>query len=90
MGVATATERAGFLSRVMSAAHELATEEWMKVFLAFLSAGAGICSIAFAVEGADYYVSLWITWPVGLVLLAGSATFFWTRRRPFDRDSDVR
>jgi hypothetical protein len=68
----------------------LPMKEWMKVFLAFLSAGTGICCIAFAVEGSDYYVSLWITWPIGLVLLAGSATFFWTRKNSYNRDSDVR
>jgi len=59
-------------------------KEWMRVFLAFLSIGVGIINFVLAAEGIDYYVPAWVLCCVGIVLVAGAVTFFWTRCRFYE------
>lgn len=56
-------------------------KEWMKVFFAFLSIAAGIGLVMAAWEQADYYAPEWMLYCVGILLITGGVTFFWTRSR---------
>ena len=60
---------------------EFAMKEWMKVFLAFLSIITGLGLILTAWEQADYYVPAWVLYCVGILVLTGGITFFWTRSK---------
>jgi hypothetical protein len=55
-------------------------KEWMRVFLAFLSIGAGIC-FALRAEELTYYIAEWMSYCIGIVLIAGGITYFWTRSK---------
>jgi hypothetical protein len=55
-------------------------KEFMRVFLAFFSIGAGICLILTADQSA-YYFPVWVPYCLGIVLIAGGITYFWTRSR---------
>ncbi len=59
-------------------------KERRRVFLAFLSMGVGITNLVLAAEGIDFYVPAWILCCVGIVLIAGAVTFFWTRSRFYE------
>ncbi|HEV2133388.1 MAG TPA: hypothetical protein VGR47_03925 [Terracidiphilus sp.] len=56
-------------------------QEWMKVFLAFLSIILGMTLIVTAWEGAVYYIPHWVLYGGGILFLSGGFTFFWTRSR---------
>lgn len=53
-------------------------KEWMRVFLAFLSIGAGVLVFLAANQ---YYAPEWVFYFISLLLIAGGITFFWTRSR---------
>jgi hypothetical protein len=55
-------------------------KEWMRVFLAFLSIGAGICFVLRA-EELTYYLAEWMPYCIGIILIAGGITYFWTRSK---------
>ncbi len=55
-------------------------KEWKRVFLAFLSIGVGI-SVILTANQLDYYAPEWMCYFVGLILIAGGITFFWTRSK---------
>ncbi len=55
-------------------------KEWMRVFLAFLSIGVGICFVLRAQE-LTYYLPEWMPYCIGVVLIAGGITYFWTRSK---------
>jgi hypothetical protein len=55
-------------------------KEWMRVFLAFLSIGGGICLILTASD-ITYYFPIWVPYFTGIVLIAGGITYFWTRSK---------
>jgi hypothetical protein len=55
-------------------------KEWMRVFLAFLSIGAGIC-IVMRAEELTYYFPEWMPYCIGIVLIAGGITYFWSRSK---------
>src|ERR1017187_3656942 len=61
----------------------LEIKEWMRVFLAFLSIGAGIC-FALRAEELTYYLPEWMPYCIGIVLIAGGITYFWTRSKFYD------
>jgi len=58
----------------------LGMKEWMRVFLAFLSIGAGML-IFLTANQLDYYAPEWVFYFISLLLIAGGITFFWTRSR---------
>jgi hypothetical protein len=55
-------------------------KEWMRVFLAFLSIGTGICFVLRA-EDISYYLPEWIPYCIGIVLITGGITYFWTQSK---------
>ena len=57
-----------------------AMKEWMKVFLAFASIGTGTCFILRAYE-LTYYLAEWMPYCIGIILIAGGITYFWTRSK---------
>lgn len=72
---------AGELSKeTLNALKDTVMKEWMKVFLAFLSIGAGT-SVIVTADQLDYYVPEWVLYCIGLILIAGGITFFWTRSK---------
>jgi hypothetical protein len=58
-------------------------KEWMKVFLAFVSIGAGICFLLNNRELA-YYLPRWIPHGgdcIGIILIAAGIAYFWTQSK---------
>jgi hypothetical protein len=68
------------LKQTVGAVKEAVMEEWMRVFLAFLAIGAGICVVLTANQ-LDYYLPEWVLYCIALILIAGGITFFWTRSK---------
>jgi uncharacterized membrane protein YidH (DUF202 family) len=68
-----------------------AMKEWMKVFLAFASILAGISCVK-NVRNIEYYfgesVPYGICYCIGIFLMAGGITFFWTRSKFYKGGSD--
>jgi len=65
---------------VVAMMKEFVMKEWMKVFLGFISILAGICCVM-NVRNLDYYFGEWVPYCIGIVLMAGGITFFWTRSK---------
>ena len=86
IGLAYATEfiklliTGKLLKQTAEVVKEAAMKEWMKVFLAFLATGGGV-SVLLTEGQLDYYVPEWVIYCVGLILIAGGITFFWTRSK---------
>lgn len=55
-------------------------KEWMRVFLAFFSIGVGVCFVLRA-EDLAYYLAEWMPYCIGIILIAGGITYFWTRSK---------
>jgi uncharacterized membrane protein len=55
--------------------------ELVKSFLAFASVITGVLLIVFMFKGEFYYVDNWICGILGVALLAGGVTYFWTRSK---------
>ncbi len=68
------------LKQTSGVVKETVVKEWMKVFLAFFVLGAGVSVIA-TVSQLDYFAPDWVIYGIGLILIAGGITFFWTRSR---------
>lgn len=68
------------LKQTAGVVKETVVQEWMKVFLAFFVLGAGVSVIA-TVSQLDYFAPDWVFYGIGLILIAGGITFFWTRSR---------
>lgn len=85
-GMAYATEfikllMTGALTKgFVAALKESVMKEWMRVFLAFFSIGAGICFFLTA-DQITYYLPVWVPLFLGIVLIAGGITYFWTRSK---------
>ncbi len=56
-------------------------KEWVKAFMGFLSITSGVALIVTAWENANYYVSAWALYCVGILLITSGVTFFWTRSK---------
>ncbi|HEY1806885.1 MAG TPA: hypothetical protein VGG45_20615 [Terracidiphilus sp.] len=70
----------GLFKQTVSVVKEAAMKEWMKVFSAFLSVGAGV-GVILTEDQLDYYAPEWVIYCIGVVLIAGGTTFFWTRSK---------
>jgi hypothetical protein len=56
-----------------------ATKEWMKVFVAFVSMISGLCLMLTARRNS--LLNEWLCCCVGIVLMAGGITYFWTQSK---------
>jgi hypothetical protein len=54
---------------------EYSMKEWVKVFSAFAAIFSGLCLTVYG------YNKDWIPISIGIVLMAGGVTYFWTRSR---------
>jgi hypothetical protein len=68
------------LKQTVGVAKEAVMKEWMRVFLAFFAIGAGV-GVILTVDKLDYYAPDWVFYGIGLTLIAGGITFFWTRSK---------
>lgn len=58
-------------------------KEWVKVFLAFLAIVTGLyCVAELFIQGMYFF---WFGGIIGVILLAGGATYFWTRTNLYKR-----
>jgi uncharacterized membrane protein len=56
-------------------------KELVKCFIAFASVITGVLLIVFLFQGEAYYVNDWTCGILGVALLAGGVTYFWTRSK---------